>query len=416
MNKFKKSRLAVALFFIISFSILAQNRNYTILVSFDAFRWDYGNRGISPNLDYIEQNGVHALSLCPCFPSKTFPNHYSIVTGMYPENHGIIANSFSNPYTNQKYNISDSIAKRDAKWYKGEAIWETAKRQGVITASYFWPGSEVNVDYRRPDYVERFVYTRPYDERINGALNWLELPYNKRPHFIMLYFDATDTSGHNYGPNSNEVNQSIAKEDSLIGKIFSGLKKLNLLDSTNVIIVSDHGMTELSPDRVIKIDELLSGFHYKTSDKGTMMFIYPEESEKIDVYTRLKKSEKNYKVYWKNELPEYLHYKDNPFVAGIIVIADLGYSIFDNKDLKKYSKKFPGGNHGYDPANLDMHGIFYAIGPDFKSGFSCGTIDNIDIYPLLAKILHIYPNNNIDGKFERIEFLLKNNQDKFELP
>jgi ectonucleotide pyrophosphatase/phosphodiesterase family member 5 len=409
MDKIKKSYWTIIFFLVISLSVFAQNRNYTILISFDAFRWDYGNRGITPNLDYIIKNGVHALSLKPCFPSKTFPNHYSIVTGMYPENHGIIANSFTNPCTHEKFSLSDSIAKSDAKWYKGEAIWETARRQGVICADYFWPGADINIYYRRPNYVERFVYTRPYAERINGVLKWLELPYDKRPHFITLYFDATDTSGHNYGPNSLQVNQSIAKEDSIIGKIFSGLKKLNLLDSTNVIIVSDHGMTELSNKRVINIDKLLSGFQFKTSDKGPMMFIYPTEYEKKDVYARLKESEDHYHVYWRKDIPDYLHYKDNPFVADIVMIADLGYSIFDDKDLNKYSKRFPGGNHGYDPSNLDMHGIFYAIGPDFKSGYSCGSIENIDIYPLLAKILKIVPNNNIDGKLERIEFLLKNN-------
>ncbi|MEO8233088.1 MAG: nucleotide pyrophosphatase/phosphodiesterase family protein, partial [Ignavibacteriota bacterium] len=207
--------------------------------------------------------------------------------------------------------------------------------------------------------------------------------------------------------NSKEVNQSIEMEDSLIGKIFSGLKRLNLLDSTNVIIVSDHGMTELSKDRVINIDELLKGFKFKTSDKGTMMFIYPDEAEKNAVYQKLKDSEKNYKVYWKKDLPDYLHYKSNPWVAEIVVITDLGYSLFNEEDIAKYSKKFPGGNHGYDPTNIDMHGIFYAIGPDFKSGYTCGTIENINIYPLLAKLLGIYPNNNIDGKLERIEFLLK---------
>ena len=409
MKNYYQKLAILLLFFLFSIQIFSQKSNYTILISFDGFKWDYSDRGLTPNLDFIEQNGVRALSLKPCFPSKTFPNHYTIVTGLYPENHGLIANTFTNPKTNEKYSLYDSAVVSDAKWYKGEAIWETAKRQGVITASYFWPGSELNVDYRRPDYVEHFVYTRPYDERINGALKWLELPYNKRPHFITLYFDATDTSGHNYGPNSKEVNQSIAMEDSLIGKIFLGLKKINLLDSTNIIIVSDHGMTELSPERVIKIDEILSGYNYKTSDKATMMFIYPEENQVNSVYQKLKESEKNYKAYWKHEIPDYLHYKNNPLVPEIIIIADLGYSIFDDKDIKKYSMKFPLGNHGYDPMQLDMHGIFFAIGPDFKNGYKCGTIDNIDIYPLLAKLLRIFPNNNIDGKFERIEFLLKNN-------
>ena len=402
-----KLKIISLFFFLISIQLFAQQRNYAILISFDGFRWDYPNRGLTPNLDFIKENGVQALSLQPCFPSKTFPNHYSIVTGLYPENHGIIANSFTNPYNNQKYSLWDSTAKDNAMWYKGEAIWETARRQGVISASYFWPGSELNLEYRRPNYSKKFIYTTPYDDRINGVLEWLQLPYDKRPHLIMLYFDATDTSGHNYGPNSKEVNQSIAMQDSLLGKIFSGLEKLNLRDSTNVIVLSDHGMTELSPDRVINIDKLLSGIEFKSSDKGTMMFIYPNEEEKIKVYQQLKKSEKNFRTYWKKDLPDYLHYKDNPNVAEIVLISDLGYSLFDGKDVEKYSKKFPLGNHGYDPTNIDMHGIFYAIGPDFKEGYTCGTLNNIDIYPLLAKILRIFPNNNIDGKFERIEFLLK---------
>jgi len=407
MKSLKRHFTVLILFLIVSLTINAQSKNYTILISFDGFRWDYSSRGITPNFDFITQNGVHAISLKPCFPSKTFPNHISIITGMYPENHGIIANTFTNPNTGEKYSLWDTVATHNPKWYRGETIWETAKRQGVITASYFWPGAELNLDYRRTDYVENFDYSRPYTERINGTLNWLELPYNKRPHFITLYFDATDTSGHNYGPNSLEVNQSIALEDSMLGLVISGLKKINLLDSTNIIVVSDHGMTELSPQRVINIDELLSGFNFKSSDKGPLMFIYPDEKMKNEVYTKLKDSENHFKVYWKKDIPEYFHYKDNPLVADIVIIADLGYSIFDNKDIKKYSKKFPGGNHGYDPFQLDMHGIFFAIGPDFKKGYSCGTLNNIDIYPLLAKLLRIFPNNNIDGKLERIEFLLK---------
>lgn len=400
----KKFSLILILFTI---QLSAQPRNYTIVISFDGFRWDYPSRGLTPNLDFIKENGVHALSLQPCFPSKTFPNHYSIVTGLYPENHGIIANDFTNQNTKQRYTLWDTTAKNDAKWYLGEAIWETARRQGVISASYFWPGSELNIEYRRPNYSKKFKYTTPYDERVNGAMEWLQLPYDKRPHLIMLYFDATDTSGHNFGPKSNEVNQSIAMQDSLIDKIFLGLKQLSLFDSTNVIVLSDHGMVELSADRVINVDKILMGLKFTSSDRGTMKFIYPTADEKNDVYKRLKDSEMNYKTYWKNDLPDYLHYKDNPFVAEIVLIADEGYSLFDTNDLEKYSKKFPLGNHGYDPSSIDMHGIFYAIGPDFKTGYTCGTLSNIDIYPLLAKILRIFPNNNIDGKLERIDFLLK---------
>lgn len=407
MKPFHKQICLIFTLLILSVQLYSQERNYTILISFDGFRWDYPDRGITPNLDYIKNNGVSALSLKPSYPSKTFPNHYTIVTGLYPQNHGIIANVFTNPFSNKRYTLYDTIIKNSAEWYLGEAIWETAERQGVLTASYFWPGSELNIEYRRPTYSKKFLYTTPYNERIEGVFNWLRLPYNERPKLIMVYFDATDTSGHNYGPNSKEVNQSISMQDSLLGKIFLGLKQFNLIDSTNVIVLSDHGMTELSPDRVINIDQILSGFQFGTSDKGTMMFIYPDNDEKNAIYQRLKESEKNYKTYWKKDLPEYLHYKDNPFISEIVLIADLGYSLFDGRDIENYSKRFPLGNHGYDPSNLDMHGIFYAIGPDFKSGFRCGTLNNIDIYPLLAKLLRIFPNNKIDGKLERIEFLLK---------
>lgn len=401
------AKIVITLILVLFYSTFAQVKNYTILISLDGFRWDYPERGFSPNLEYIKNNGVHALSLKPCFPSKTFPNHYSIITGMYPENHGIISNNFTNPATHQKYSLYDSIAVRDPKWYKGEAIWETAKRQGVITASYFWPGSELTEDYRRPDYFEKFVYTRPYHERVEGVLNWLQLPFDKRPHFITLYFDATDTSGHNYGPNSIQINQSIALEDSMLGLLINGLKKINLLDSTNIIVISDHGMAQLSSERVINIDKLLTGFKFKTADKGTMMFIYPDEKDKQSVYKKLKDSEKNYRVFWRDEIPAYLHFNKNHLIAEVVIIADNGYSLFDGKDVEKYTSKFPQGNHGYDPEFIDMHGIFFAMGPDFKVNYTCGTIENIHIYPLLAKILKIFPNNNIDGKPERIEYLLK---------
>lgn len=407
MRNFKLLKLIMILVIVFSVKEFAQPANYTILISFDGFRWDYPDRGITPNLKYMKENGVQALSLQPCFPSKTYPNHYSIVTGLYPQNHGIIANNFTNPFNNKRYTLYDTAIKNEAEWYLGEAIWETAERQAVISASYFWPGSELNIDYRRPTYSEKFLYTTPYGKRIEGVLNWLNLPHDTRPKLVLVYFDATDTSGHNYGPNSSEVNQSIAMQDSLIGKLFLGLEKLNLTDSTNVIVLSDHGMTELSPDRVINIDQILSGFQFKTSDKGNMMFIYPDKDQKENIYQRLKDSEKNYKTYWKKDLPEYLNYKKNPFVAEIVLIADLGYSLFDGKDIENYSARFPLGNHGYDPSNIEMHGIFLAIGPDFKKGYTTGTLNNIDIYPLLAKILGIYPNKNIDGKLERIEFLLK---------
>jgi len=402
-----RKKIILLILIIVSVNLTAQQKFYNILISFDGFRWDYPNRGITPNLDFIKQHGVHASSLKPCFPTKTFPNHYSIVTGLYPQNHGIIANNFFNPVTGKMYRIGDTVAVRDPRNYIGEAIWETAKRQGVITASYFWPGSELTLDYRRPDYYEKYEHNRAYSKRIEGVLDWLKFPYNQRPKLITMYFDATDTYGHQFGTNSPEVTRSIMQLDSLIGKLFNGLKDLNLYDSTNVIIVSDHGMVDVDNVRIINVEKILSNTKQRIVDSGPVMYVFPDDNEKSKIYNLLKASEKNYKVYYREEIPEYLNFSKSFIIPSILIIAEPGWSLLTEKDVKRYSKVTTGGNHGYDNNFIDMHGIFFAIGPDFKTGYTCGTIQNIDINPLLAKLLHIIPNQKIDGKFERIEFLLR---------
>ncbi|MCB0731624.1 MAG: alkaline phosphatase family protein, partial [Ignavibacteriae bacterium] len=273
-----KKNIFIILFLLSSISF-SQTIPYVILISFDGFRWDYLNRGITPNLDQIKNEGVNALSLRPSFPSKTFPNHYSIVTGMYPENHGIIANNFVNPFTNEVYKLGDTISVRDSKWYLGEAFWETAERNGIKTASYFWPGSEVKTDHRRPSIYEKYEHNRPYKSRIDGVVKWLKLPEKKRPHFISMYFHDTDSYGHKYGPNSPEINQSIQRLDSLIGYFKIELDKINFLDSVNILIVSDHGMTEINTNRIINIENILCGYNVKFGGEKPFMTIEPEKNE-----------------------------------------------------------------------------------------------------------------------------------------
>jgi predicted AlkP superfamily pyrophosphatase or phosphodiesterase len=404
----KKSILFFVLFTLVSVQIFAQAQPYVILISFDGFRWDYVNRGITPNIDSIKAHGVSALSLRPDFPSITFPNHYSIITGMYPENHGLIANSFYDEYSKETYKISDSTKVKDGKWYWGEAFWETAKRNGIITASYFWPGSEMKPDYRRPDYIESYTHSRPFEDRVNGVVNWLTLPNKERPHFITLYFEATDDSGHKFGPNSVQVNHAAAKEDSMIGLLCAKLKGINLLDSTDIIVVSDHGMTGISKDRIVNIEEILKNDKIFYRSSGPFMMIQPENtSDKMKIYETLLSSRNHYKVFTKDNIPACYHFSSNPFISDIILIADLGWSLVDNRALKNMQKYAELGNHGYDNNELDMNGIFYACGPDFKSGYHIGTLNNIDIYPLLCRIFNIVPRSNVDGKLENIEYILK---------
>jgi ectonucleotide pyrophosphatase/phosphodiesterase family member 5 len=403
----KKVVLVILALLFVSTNLISQSKPYVILISFDAFRWDYGNRGITPNLDYIKENGVHALSLRPDFPSKTFPNHYSIVTGMYPENQGLIANTFYDPYTKETYRISDSTKVTDGKWYLGEAFWQTADRNGIKTASYFWPGSEMNPEYRRPDYFEHYFHDRPFEQRVQGVIDWMKLPYTVRPHFITLYFEATDDMGHKYGPDSKQVDEAINKEDNMIGLLFKKLDEINLRDSTDLIIVSDHGMTNISDKRVVNIQEILKDYKIQYQEKGPFLLIQPAKDKVDEVYKLLKKNENHFRAYTKENIPDCYHYSRNAFLPDIILMADLGWSLVDNKSAKWMKNVDVGGNHGYDNFALDMNGIFYAIGPAFKKGYETGTINNIDIYPLLCKIFKIAPRSNIDGKLENIEYILK---------
>lgn len=401
--------LTVLIYLVIFSYSYSQNQPYTILISFDGFRWDYQNRNITPNIEKIKEEGISSFSLKPVFPSKTFPNHYSIITGMYPQNHGIIANFFENPITQEKYGLGDTNAVRNPYWYWGEAFWETAERQGIKCASYFWPGSEVNLDYRRPTYYEKYEHNRPYLERVKGVLNWLEYPYSDRPKFITLYFDAADTDGHRYGPNSREINLTIARLDSLIGYLVDGLKKIQMYDSTNIILVSDHGMAELSDERIINVDEILKDLDYKVDGNGPVAFVNAEKNSLANIFERLEKSKNNYSVYNKKDIPNHYNFKQNYLLGDILIVSDIGWSIATNKDLKEWGKYFRFGNHGYDNHHIDMHGYFVARGPSFKNNYKTGTIQNIDIYPLLCEIYKIIPKSNIDGKADRINFILREN-------
>ena len=400
-------KLSLLFLLILSGCLYGQTQPYVLLVSFDGFRWDYLNRAITPNLDKVIDNGVRASSLMPVTPTKTFPNHYSIISGMYAENHGIIFNAFEDEHTSEYYRIGDTSAVRNPKWYRGEAFWETAERNEITTASYFWPGSEMNDPERRPTYFKRYKHNEPYKNRIDGVINWLQLPDKDRPHFITLYFHDTDTYGQHYGPNSRELNQSIQRLDSLVGYLNEELRTIGMIDSVNIIYVSDHGMTEIDTSRIINIENILVGLDYKFGGSKPLAMIEPQASDYDSVYTRLRKNEFHYKVYKKENIPDHFHFKNNDNIFSIILTADIGWSLVNDKQLANMKKYDDKGNHGYEKESLDMHGIFIAKGSNFKRNYKTGTIWNIDINPLLCKIFNIYPNPEIDGKLERIEFLLK---------
>lgn len=385
-------------------TLSAFGSTYVLLISFDGFRWDYLNRGLTPNLDRFAKNGIRAISLEPSFPSGTFPNHYTIVTGLYPQNHGIIGNHIYDKFSNSSFSLKDASAVSDPRWYFGEAIWETAKRQGILTASFFWPGSELKLDYRRPDYYVPFDPKIPYKVRIDSVISWLKFPFDQKPKFITLYFEETDTKGHDYGPNSPQIDTAIALCDQLFGYLIEQLKSINFIDSINIIVVSDHGMAEINKSRIIVLKNLLQIGKIKVNSYGYLASITGDKDSVEKAFQILKLNEKHFKVYTRQEVPEFYHFSNNPWIGDIVVIPDFEWTVaFDSTE---YTFKVK-GTHGFDNHWIDMHGIFIAGGPAFKNGYTTGTLKNVDIYPLLCKILKIVPRGNIDGKLERIEFILK---------
>lgn len=409
MKSLKKLKFAcfylIVLFFLSS--VYAQNQPYVILISFDGFRWDYLSRNLTPNIDNLIESGVKASSLQPVFPTKTFPNHISTITGLLPQNHGIIFNSFYDKFSDTYYSIGDTIQARNSTWYKGEAFWETAQRQGIITASYFWPGSDQDLDENNPDYFHHYDHHRPYEERVNGIIDWLQYPYSERPHFLTLYFDLTDGIGHRYGPISPEIDIAISSLDSTLGKLISGLEEIHMRDSVNIILVSDHGMTQVDYEKVINIEEILTGYQFISSNSGPVMMISAKESEIDNIYSLLKENENHFKVYYKKDIPEFYHFSKSPLVSEILLVAEMGWSVITNRNLEWMKPENYNGNHGYDNNHIDMHGIFVSSGPHFKKNYKSGTLNCLDIYPLLCEIFNIIPNNNIDGKLDRIGFILR---------
>ncbi len=382
---------------------LALARPYILLISWDGFRWDYPDRGDFPALRYMEEHGVRAESLQPVFPSKTFPNHYSLVTGMYPAHHGILFNRFTDPANGKRFSTKRPYknALFSTDWYRGEPVWVTARKNGLKTASVFWVGTEVDDAGRRPDYFEFYDHYMPHDSRIARVMAHLQRPPAERPRFISLYFSDTDDAGHDFGPQSDEVTRAIARLDSSLGKIVQGIKDIGLADSVNIILVSDHGMTATSPQRVVRMDSLLHGLKFTVNGSAQVASLLGDEKTMEEIESRLREHERGFRLYRREDIPAYFHLKGHRAIGPLLLVADPGWYM---------QMKFPlqsRGAHGYDNRFLDMHGIFLAMGPAFKQNYRSGMLRNIDLYPLMCRILNIKPSTGIDGNLINIMHVLR---------
>lgn len=373
----------------------SQNKkSYVVVVSLDGFRWDYAEKSKTPTLDSIEKYGVKAKSLKPSFPTKTFPNHYALATGLYPDHHGIVQNTFYDPELDAEYMIRDREAVENPDFYQGEPIWVTAEKQGVPTASYFWVGSEAPIQGIQPSIWKEYQHNFPFEQRIDSVVAWLQLPEEKRPQLIMLYFHEPDHVGHAYGPDSPETADMVGHLDSLMGVLSKKLNELPVAKNINLIILSDHGMGNVSPDRSIVFDQQVDTAWFDKIMGHNPNLLLKVKKEFYDTAWKALQQIPHLTAWKHGQVPERLHYGTNPRTLDFIVVADSSWSISFSYDPVSYH-----GAHGYDNDNPDMHAIFYATGPDFKSGYDAPTFENVDIYPLLAKLLKIEPAN-VDGDLE----------------
>lgn len=395
--------LAVQLYLFL-FSAIAQENNEktTVILSLDGFRWDYPAKVSTPNLDKIAKEGVKAVSLIPSFPSKTFPNHYSIATGLVPDHHGIVNNSFYDTLLKKAYSIGDRNARFNPEFYGGEPIWVTAAKQGVRTASFYWVGSDVAVQGIQPDYWKHYNDKVSFIARIDTIIKWLSLPEETRPKLIMAYYHEPDGIGHDFGPDDTRTLSLVHELDSMTGLLYNHIKQLPDSYNINFMVVSDHGMGSItSVQNIALIDFIPESWPVRIEGGNPNFNIYSSGPWVDSVYMALSKAP-GIKVWKPAAVPLYLNYGTNPRVGDLIVVADSAWSI----TLNHPKSDFTGGTHGYDIRNTDVHAIFYAAGPDFKQGFIQPAFQNIHIYSLLAHLLGIIPAKT-DGDLQPVIDMLK---------
>lgn len=366
-----------------------------VLISIDAFRSDYLDRGITPNLSRIARDGVRAQWMNPSYPSLTFPNHYTLVTGLRPDHHGIIHNDMRDAALGH-FKVGDAPSTLDSRWWGGEPIWVGAEKAGIRTASWGWPGSAAMIDGVRSKLLEPFDDDTPFDARVDVALRWLSLPAGERPRLVTLYFEKVDENGHAHGPDSPEVNAALRETDAAIGRLLDGLARTGQLTRTDIIVVSDHGMAPVLPNHVIDVASIAAPDEADFNSTGQVLEIAPKPGHAATLEQRLVGTHAAYDCWRKHDLPERWHYGSNPRIPDIVCQMHEGWDALPSDKFATRSTSDTRGSHGYDPTLPSMHALFVAQGPDFRAGTLLPGFDNVDVYPLLARLLRIAPAAN-DG-------------------
>jgi predicted AlkP superfamily pyrophosphatase or phosphodiesterase len=380
-----------------------------ILVSLDGWRWDYHTQAPVPNIRRLMARGVRAEALVPGFPTKTFPNHYTLVTGLYPGHHGIVGNSMRDPRSGRLFTMSKREEVQDSMWWGGDPIWNAVQRSGRRAAAMFWPGSEAAIGGMRPAYWEAYDHDRSNDRRVDQVFAWLTLPEAERPAFMTLYISDVDAAGHSFGPTSPELRRALDRVDHALGRLLDGLERRGLLATTNIIVTADHGMAETSRQRVIFIDDVVTPSDGEIVDLNPTLGIWPRPGREEALYRRLTTAHPRLSVYRRRETPEHWHFRDHERVPPIMGVADDGWSVMRRAsvvDAFVRSVRRIGGTHGYDPRAQSMQALFVAAGPAFKQGVVVPPFENVHVYTLMCLALGVTPSPN-DGDSAVARLLLR---------
>ncbi len=406
-------RLCVAAF-VLSIVNLAQKpirdlKPTVILVSLDGFRADYIEKFQTPVLSELAKTGVCARWMTPSFPTKTFPNHYTIATGLYPEHHGIIENNIAD--FGAVFRIDNKKEVQNPRWWLGEPVWVTAEKQGQIAAAYFFPGTETAIEGVRPDYFREYNGKVPNELRVDKILSYLDLPKEKRPTFLTLYFSDPDDAGHEFSPDSDETRYAALNVDRLVGRLMDGLKRRKIDKRANVIIVSDHGMATIDLHRAVFLDDYFNTDALAKQILWTdeIVQIFPKDGRETEIISKLKNIQ-HANCWLKKDIPARFHYNDSPRIAPVVCLTEEGWQLTNHK---RYEEKLERndinqrrGGHGYDNQLESMRATFVAHGAAFKKGFVAEPFENVQVYNLMCRILGLTPAKN-DGNFETVKNMLK---------
>ncbi len=382
-----------------------------ILISIDGFRYDYMKKYAPPNLNHLARNGVRARWMIPSFPSKTFPNHYAIATGLYPQNNGIVENNIYDKERDVVFSMGNREEVSNGRWWLGEPIWVTAEKQGQKAGALFFPGTEAEIAGKRPTYWKPYDGKMPNSARVDTVLSWLDLPRSERPTFLTLYFSDVDHEGHNFSPNSVRTKNAVLEIDRQIGRLITGLKARRIFNKVNLIIVSDHGMAAVNFNNAIILDEMFdTSLTHKILWVNEIVSIFPKEGKEDEIYETLKaKLPRHAKVYRKSEVPARFHYSNSPRIAPLLVLPVEGWIVVNREhyeELKADGKmKHLRGEHGYDNQLASMRALFIAHGEAIKKGRVVDPFENVQVYNIMARILGLKPAPN-DGNTDAAKAVL----------